>query len=479
MTANLAAEFHRERADAILSDRSMAAFLARWGSTDPTLAHPPADAPAAEPERQAAPVADRDAARVPERVDRSRVRILPDVPAVILTRAADVRPEAVAWAWAGRVPLGSLTLLVGQPGLGKSTAALTLAAMATRGNLAGDLAAPVDVLYLSAEDSPAHTLVPRLIAAGADLARVHFLTLRDDAGERGLALPDDVDRLAEAVARTGARLVCVDPIMAHLATALDVHRDHAIRRALAPLAALADDAGAAILAVAHLNKSAGSDLFGRVGGSIGLTAAARSVLVMGTDPEAGEDAPDRILAHGKSNVGPLAPALRVRIEGRTVDTPDGPIPTSGIAWTGEAPDVHVSDLLGSPEDGERFGRTDAAAFLVDVLTDGPLAAKDVRRMARDAGIADRTLDRAKASAGIVSHRSGFGPGATFAWALPDHRTPPDPIERHRPSVSNVATNGDVGDLCAADVLADYPPSATDSGDPVAAEWLAARRGNEP
>jgi putative DNA primase/helicase len=468
MNAKLMTRFYREYAGAVRSDRDMAAFLASWGSTDPSLAHPPTDAPAAEPAPPPpASVADRDA---PERVERSRDRLRPDVPDVILTRAAEVRPEAIAWAWTGRVPLGSLTLLVGQPGLGKSTLAVTLAALATRGNLAGDLGEPVTVLYLSAEDSVSYTLVPRLMAAGADLGRVQFLTLRDDAGERGLALPDDIASLADAVRRSGARLVCVDPIMAHLATALDVHRDHSIRRALAPLAHLADDATIAILAVAHLNKSAGADLFARVGGSIGLTAAARSVLVMGTDPQAGEDAPDRIIAHGKSNVGPLAPALRVRIEGRTVDMPDGPIPTSGIAWTGEAPGVHVSDLLTSPEEGEQTALADAERFLLDALAAGPVPAKQVQAEAKEALLAWRTVRRAQERLGIQPRKVGRpGEPQAWVWALPDAEGGQESPKMSTPG--NMDIFGNDGHLRDAEaphgvyrVEDDYPPSATDPED---------------
>ncbi|HEY7025168.1 MAG TPA: AAA family ATPase [Candidatus Limnocylindrales bacterium] len=195
------------------------------------------------------------------------------------------------------------------------------------------------------------------MAAGADLTRVSFLTIRDTVGERGIALPDDVEELADAIRRAHARIVVIDPVMAHLATGLDSHRDHAIRRALAPLARVADQLDVAMVGVAHLNKGVSTDLFGRVGGSIGLTAAARSVLVMGSDPDAGEDSRERVVAHGKSNLSAQAPALRLRVESRSVDGPEGPIETAGIAWIGEAPNVHIacSALLLTPARRHRRG----------------------------------------------------------------------------------------------------------------------------
>ncbi|MBF6606814.1 MAG: AAA family ATPase [Chloroflexi bacterium] len=398
---------------------------------------------------------------------------------LVLARAADVRPASVSWAWQGRLPLGSLTLLVGQPGLGKTMLACEVAARASRGQLDGDLAGPCDALYLSAEDSPAHTLVPRLMAAGAGLERIHFLTIRDDAGERGLTLPDDVDRLAEAIRRTRARLVIVDPVMAHLATRLDVHRDHSIRRALAPLARLADELGVAVLAVAHLNKAAGSDLFARVGGSIGLTAAARSVLVLGADPEADEGGSERILAHGKSNLSPLAAALRFRVEGRTAETPDGPIATAGLVWAGEAPSIGVADLLAATGEQAADGgssRSEATAFLRQLIGDGSMPARDARRAARNAGIADRTLDRAKRALGVIARHEGQPgqAGQGWTWALPPkdasaaRRTP---TPRRGVLRENVALFGDRDrdrDRDDAHVLA-----RREDDDPQASPWLAA------
>ena len=151
--------------------------------------------------------------------------------------AASIRPEAVEWYYAGRVPLGALTLLVGPPGLGKTTFACELAARGSRGELVG---AAADVIFATTEDSLAHTLVPRFTAADADLDRVHFMQILEAGFEVGLTLPDHLPRLQDLVEKTGANLIVLDPVVGHLSGNIDSYKDHSVRRALAPLATLAE-----------------------------------------------------------------------------------------------------------------------------------------------------------------------------------------------------------------------------------------------
>jgi hypothetical protein len=338
---------------------------------------------------------------------------------VRLVRAADVRPEAVAWAWRDRIALGVLTLLVGVPGLGKSMLALWLAARLSRGDLPGDVGAPADAIIASAEDSPSHTLVPRLLAAGANLDRVHLVRVARDGIDVGLTLPDDVGELAARVRDVGARLCIVDPIMAHLAGGIDSHRDHSIRRALAPLHQLAEDAGCAVLPVGHLNKAPTGDIFARVGGSVGLTGAARSILLMTADPDAEDDDCARVLSHAKSNIGRMASALRVRIESRVVAGPDGQdIPTARAVPGAEAPHIRVDDVLSAPEDDEtRSARDEAMEWLRSELADGERESRAIRRAAAAEGIAPRTLARARRRLGVVTERATDAEGRVRGWTM--------------------------------------------------------------
>ena len=330
----------------------------------------------------------------------------------VLLTAADIRPEKVEWFYAGRVPLGALTLLVGPPGLGKTTFACELGARGSRGQLEGDAA---DVIFISAEDSLANTLVPRFTAAGADLGRVRFMKIREADGlEGGLTLPDDIAKLQHAVETTGANLIVLDPVVAHLSGNIDSHKDLSVRRALAPLAALAESTGAAIIGIGHLNKSPGTDVVTRVGGSVAFTAAARSVLLLDSDPTAAEDSPERLLIHGKTNLGPPAVAVRLKVETRTITTEGEEIETSGIAWLGEDPTATAAKVLGGRQEPTKVEI--ATNFLREILAEGARPRAEVEALADDEDITLPTLKRAAKNLGIKAERKGFAAGSS--WTLP-------------------------------------------------------------
>jgi AAA domain len=326
----------------------------------------------------------------------------------------------VSWLWAGRIPLGVLSLLAGRPKLGKSTLAYELAAQLTTGELEGDLAAtPGNVLVVTFEDLIAETVVPRLCAAGADLSRGRTIEALEGDQRDLVSLPGDVPRIAEAAAEFDVRLLIVDPLMAALAGGTDSHRDSQVRRVLAPLAKLAEERGLAVLTIMHLNKGQGADLIGRIGGSVAFTGAARSLLVFGADPQDpdGEDGCMRVLAQ-RGNLAPRAPSLSFRIEGRVIDGPDGQIPTSRLVCLGES-EARADELLASVSTAEeRTERDEAIEFLRAELEDGPRNARDVKTAARDAGISDATLRRAKAQLGISSGRVGGAADAGhWEWSL--------------------------------------------------------------
>ena len=325
--------------------------------------------------------------------------------------AASIHPEAVEWYYDGRVPLGALTLLVGRPGLGKTMFACELAARGSRGELVG---AAADVIFATTEDSLAHTLVPRFTAAGADLDRVHFMQILEAGFEVGMTLPDHLPRLQDLVERTEANLIVLDPVVGHLSGNIDSYKDHSVRRALAPLATLAETTGAAILGIMHLNKSSSTDVLTRVSGSVAFGAAARSVLLLGEDPNAVEGGPERLLIHGKSNLGPPAVAVRLRVKGRKITTTEGgEIETSGIAWLGDDPTATAARVPGGHQE---LSREDAATdFLREILADGPLLYSEIKALAAEEDITLATLKRASKKLGIVS-KKGFG--GVSSWSLP-------------------------------------------------------------
>lgn len=346
-----------------------------------------------------------------------------------LTRLSDVTPERVEWLWPKRLPLGKLATLDGDPGLGKSTLALAIAATVTTGSAWPDHSTcrhPGDVLLLSGEDGLADTVRPRLDAAGADVTRVHAIegkTLIDpETGERylrPLTLADVTD-LDHAMAETRAKLLVVDVLMAFLPAGTDSHKDQDIRRVLSALGTAADRNDCTVLLLRHLNKAKGGDPLYRGGGSIGIVGAARAGLLVAADPN---DPSRRVLACMKSNLGQMPDSLAYRL----VDSPAHGV--AHIEWCGT---VHhdARGLLATPDiDDDAGDRTAAENWLQDYLTEsGATPSKVVKAEARREGISEATLKRAKKSLGVVDESSGFP--RTSTWSLPSQLSGP-PVSQNR------------------------------------------------
>jgi hypothetical protein len=335
---------------------------------------------------------------------------------------ADVQPEAVTWLWPGRIPVGKLVTLDGDPGLGKSTLALNLAAPITNGGRWPDGSRcdyPGAVILLSAEDGLADTTRPRADAAGADVTRIHAIegvpTVEAD-GEVTLRPPTlaDVAALEEAVVLTGARLLVVDVLMAYLPSGADSHKDQDIRRVLSRLSALADRTGCTVLLLRHLNKAKGGDPMYRGGGSIGIVGAARAGLLVAPDPD---DPERRVLASVKSNLGPAPESLAYRLVSH------GEHGVARVQWEGQTSHT-ASTLLATPDgDEDRGAATEAEQWLADFLEQqGAAPSKSVKAEAAKVGIKERTLQRAVHSLPITVESKGF-PRVTW-WTLGRGATTP-------------------------------------------------------
>lgn len=336
---------------------------------------------------------------------------------------SEVTETSISWLWEGRIPLGALTVLDGDPGLGKSLVTLDIAARVTTGRPMPDGTPGVrgGVMLLSCEDSLATTTVPRLAAAGADLGRILALqtvwrfdgqTMR----ERSVSLPLDVPLIADEMARADARLLIVDPLMAYLDARTNSFRDQDMRAALAPLARLAQQRQAAVLIVRHLNKSEQGNPLYRGGGSIGIIGAARSGLLVGKSPHDPEH--ERVLAGIKSNLAAPRPALRYRL----VKAPAAESGTPSrvmVDWRGECT-LSASDLLRSADGDadERLALAEAQEWLRSMLASGPAPARDLLAKCKEIGVSERTLRRAKVALDVVSQRDAFGAQGSWSWALP-------------------------------------------------------------
>ena len=341
---------------------------------------------------------------------------------VELIDASGLTPEPIRWLWPGWLARGKLHVLAGAPGTGKTTIALHIAACvsAARPLPTGSRPERGNVIIWSGEDDAADTLVPRLLAAGADMSCVRFVGDVRGNGERYPFDPArDVDKLATASAEIdNVALLIVDPLVS--AVSGDSHKNAEVRRGLAPLVELAARLGAALIGITHYSKGTqGRDPLERVTGSVAFGALAR--IVFGTvQQDVGDDTSrSMMLARAKSNIGPDGGGFAYSFEQADVDGHSG-LTASRIVW-GAAVEGTARELLADLDsDGEHSEARDAADWLRELLAKGPLEVKAVKKHGDEAGFAWRTLQRAMRAAGVVSQRGGFGLPAT--WEIPSCAT---------------------------------------------------------
>ena len=340
---------------------------------------------------------------------------------VLLTCGSELTPVAVDWLWRNWLALGKFHLLAGAPGQGKTTIAMSLAATVTIGGRwpDGTRCEAGNVLIWSGEDDPADTLLPRLLAAGADRTRCFFISGARINGEVQPFDPaTDMGRLLEAVAQIGGiKMLVVDPVVS--AVTGDSHKNTEVRRGLQPLVDLAAATQCVLLGITHLSKGGqGSDPTQRVIGSVAFTAVARVVLLAAkVKSEDGEDT--RILVRSKSNIGPDDGGFQYHMDQVPVEAFPG-IEAARIAW-GKSVEGNASQLLTDPseanaaEDEEQNSARDSAEdFLKELLKDGPAPTKYVEAEAKEAGISWATVRRASNVLMVKKEKSN----GKYYWSLP-------------------------------------------------------------
>jgi putative DNA primase/helicase len=343
-------------------------------------------------------------------------------PELIARCAADVKPEPVEWLWPGRIALGKLTLIAGEAGLGKSQLSIAMAASVTTGGEwpCGEGRASLgSVVILSAEDGAADTVVPRLMAAGADRRRVHLVSaVRDEKSRRAFDLSVDLEPLERKISETGdVKLIIIDPISSYLGTKVDSHVNAAVRGVLEPVSELAARLGIAIVAITHPPKGTGTTAINRFIGSIAFVAAARAAFMVTRDAE---DEMRRLFLPVKNNLAPLGKGLAFRLEQRLVA--DG-IVGSSVVWEAEPVTITADQAL-QATDAQSTGKGSAGAeaeeLLRNALATGPVAMKDIQAEAKEAGLSWATVRRAKDRLGVKAERESHGRdgGGRWTWAMP-------------------------------------------------------------
>ena len=334
-------------------------------------------------------------------------------------RASQVETRRVRFLWDGWLPLGVVALLGGRGGVGKSTLSEGLAAQITRGELPGEFSGrPRSVLVCATEDSWRELIVPRLVAAGADLERVIYI--RTDNGDPGsLLLPRDKITLEEIIKAEDVAMALFSPLVSHLHGGIDTHVAKDVRDALEPLVEVAERTRCTMLGIVHPNKSGATDPFNLIGMSGAFQDAARVVLYAVEDPE-DEDA--ALLGISKTNIGKRGLLHSYRIVEAEVEVSDGMTRVPKVLWGDVRPGM-IEDVLAAgrrKRDGRVTATDEAGEWLGGYLLmrDGAAPCAQVLEDGEAAGHTPQALRRARASKGVLTRRTSVTPSETF-WVVPD------------------------------------------------------------
>lgn len=314
---------------------------------------------------------------------------------------SSVKARKVQWLWEPYIPFGMITILEGDPGLGKSFLSMFLASEISRGGHlpdGGDLDQG-NVLYISAEDDPSYTTRPRIDAMGGDPEKIRVLNGRlafDDAGLKMLRAELD---------EYEPELIIIDPWVSFIPPDTRVKDSNSIRALIDKVESVAKDYGCAVVLIRHLTKMKQDNALYQGGGTVDMIAAARSAIRIGQHP----DNPDhRVMAHLKHNVGPKGPSWVYMMQ---IPTKEGGVPR--LEFIGEE-EISVNELNAAVGNTNARPKDAAEEFLKRELRDGPRKAQEMLKLAKQVGISERTLARARTRIRVQSEQKR----GHWKWSLP-------------------------------------------------------------
>ena len=302
-----------------------------------------------------------------------------------MIRMSEVQSQEIEWLWYPFIPYGKLTIIQGDTGDGKTTMVLNLAAKLSKGEALDEnmkVTEPVNVIYQTAEDGLADTVKPRLELAGADCERIIVI----DESDKSLSMVDE--RLEQAIVRTGARLLILDPIQAYLGGGMDMNRANEARDMTKKLGALAEKTKCAIILIGHMNKASGNKAAYRGMGSIDFFAVARSVLLVG---RVEGESNTRAVVQIKNNLAAFGHPKAFALS------------EDGFKWLGDY-EITVDEVLGGIT--PKANKMEQAKQMLRELaeTQSAVLSNEIFDRANELGISKRTLENAKKELGVQTRK---------------------------------------------------------------------------
>ena len=344
----------------------------------------------------------------------------------VYRKMSEIEPQPINWLWEDYIAKGTFTLITGEPDLGKSQITLSLTAIVTTGGiwpLGGKRCKEGDVILLSAEDSPEHTIRTRLEANGANLSKVHLLDgiRKSDSNSdcKLFNLKSNLNELETMINEIKeVTMIVVDPLSAYL-SGIDSYKNTDVRSMLAPLSKLAERHDIAIVGVEHPPKSSNGRAMNQVGGSIAFVAASRSAYLVSKDPE---DEERRLFLKIKNNLSNYSGGISFTVESHKLDNG---IEISKVVWGDEPVKITADEVIAYYNRTEfQHKKESRKKWLQEELADGPKNAAEVEKKALTQGMTEKQLRNTKEYAGVSSDKTDFDGGWDLSLSNPNHNHVP-------------------------------------------------------